>query len=444
MERRYEAKVKQAPDQTKVPAEISERSPISPEEFVAPYAIALNQPEQRRHAVEYMTGLLSKLEHKTGEAIAYLHDQERQGIQKFIGHVPWDHQPLLMTLARQVGQESGETDAVIAFATSSFPKKGVKSVGVTRQWGGRDGKSENCQIGVYMAYITSTESTLVDIRLHLPKEWANDRARRAEAGIPKSVRFQTQQELALAMLKEQGPLLPHAWVTTEEALGYPETLRESLRKMGQRYLLPLAPTTSLRDLAEPSLKLEDDRDHVSSFVRVDRWCPSLPNDVWMEVEVHKTGENGSRINRIEAMSRPVQLRISRREAGPQELLFATRTRSADGTFNYAYYLSNADPGTSLQELARVAGAAHRGQSCIEFARREAGLADYQVRNWIAWHHHQTLSLLAARFLTLTTPPMESQGGTTEDAAPTVDYCENRGGHSCQPIFETQSSSQGTA
>ena len=74
------------------------------ENFVEPFARTLPEPEQRRHAVEYMTGLLSKLEHKTGEGIAYLHDQERQGIQKFIGQVPWDHQPLLGTLAVQVGQ----------------------------------------------------------------------------------------------------------------------------------------------------------------------------------------------------------------------------------------------------------------------------------------------------------------------------------------------------
>ena len=100
--------------------------------FAEPYAVALTEPEQRQHTVEYIRGLLSKLDHKTGEAIAYLNDQDRQGIQKFIGHVPWDHQPLLATLAQQVGTDLGEPDAVIVFDPSSFPKKGTKSVGVVR------------------------------------------------------------------------------------------------------------------------------------------------------------------------------------------------------------------------------------------------------------------------------------------------------------------------
>ena len=91
--------------------------------FVEPYAEALDEPEQRQHTIEYMTGLLSNLGHKTAEAIAYLHDQERQGIQKFIGHVPWDHRPLLTTLARRVAAELGEPDGVIVFDPSASPRR---------------------------------------------------------------------------------------------------------------------------------------------------------------------------------------------------------------------------------------------------------------------------------------------------------------------------------
>jgi len=100
--------------------------------FVEPFAATLPGPEHQRHAAEYITGILSKLEHKTGEGIAYLLDQERQGIQKFIGEVPWDHQPMLRVLASQVGQELGEPDGVIVFDPSGFPKKGTKSVGVAK------------------------------------------------------------------------------------------------------------------------------------------------------------------------------------------------------------------------------------------------------------------------------------------------------------------------
>ena len=151
-----------------------------------------------------MTGLLSDLKHKTGEAIAYLHDQKRQGIQKFIGHVPWDHQPLFATLADQVGEQLGEPDAVLVFDPSGFPKKGVKSVGVARQWCGRLGKVDNCQVGVYMAYVSRKEHAIVNTRLYLPEEWAKDRERREEAGVPETIKFQTRHGLALEMLEECG------------------------------------------------------------------------------------------------------------------------------------------------------------------------------------------------------------------------------------------------
>src|SRR5437868_1183290 len=128
MERRYEARLKEMLVQAQVPCDLVSGLLERLQSFAEPYANALNEPEQRLHTVEYIRGLLSKLDHKTGEAIAYLNDQDRQGIQKFIGHVPWDHRPLLTTLARQVGADLGEPDGVIVFDPTSFPKKGTKSV----------------------------------------------------------------------------------------------------------------------------------------------------------------------------------------------------------------------------------------------------------------------------------------------------------------------------
>src|SRR5512140_1433205 len=106
-------------EDAEVPPEMLEGMLTRWETFVEPFAEALDEPAPRRHALAYMTGLLSDLKHKTGEAIAYLHDQQRQGIQQFIGHGPWDHQPLLATLADQVGEQLGEPDAVLVFDPSS-------------------------------------------------------------------------------------------------------------------------------------------------------------------------------------------------------------------------------------------------------------------------------------------------------------------------------------
>src|SRR5262249_37732654 len=138
--------------------------------FVHPFCASLGSGERRR-AAEYLTGLLSHLDHKTAEGIAYLLDQDRQPMQRFLRQAHWDHRPELAILAAQVGERLGESGGVIVFDPSAFAQKGDKSVGVARQWCGRLGKVENCQVGVSMGYVSRIEQALVDFRLFLPEEW---------------------------------------------------------------------------------------------------------------------------------------------------------------------------------------------------------------------------------------------------------------------------------
>ncbi len=189
MERRFAARR----DQLLAEAEVDPRIPRGVlarlECFLDPFVELLQRSEQGGHARTYAAGLVSGLKYKNVESIAYLHDQEREPLQQFIGQSPWDHRPWFDELARQVGQELGEADGVLVLDPSAFPKKGAGSVGVRRQWCGRLGKIDNCQVGVYLAYVGGAEHALVDVRLYLPKEWAGDRTRRQKAGVPKEVRF---------------------------------------------------------------------------------------------------------------------------------------------------------------------------------------------------------------------------------------------------------------
>ena len=175
------------------------------ETFVQPFAASLREPEQHRHTVEYMTGLLSKLEHKTGEGIAYLHDQERRASRSSSARSPGTMRPCSRRWPTQVGEDLGEPDGVIVFDPSAFAKKGTKSVGVARQWCGRLGKVENCQVGIYMAY-ASREGTCAGQYTSLSPRRNGRRtgARRKAAGVPKGIKFRTRHELALEMLDEHG------------------------------------------------------------------------------------------------------------------------------------------------------------------------------------------------------------------------------------------------
>ena len=131
-------------------------------------------------------------------------------------------------------------------------------------------------------------------------------------------------------------------------------------------------------------------------MRVDRWREALPKDAWTTIDV-RDGSRGPLV--VQAVKTRVQAKTDRRRNGPEEMLVVLREEQSDGTMKHDYYLSNAAPETALAEFARVAKAEHRIEECLERAKSDAGLAQYQVRNWIGWHHHQTLSLLAAWFLT---------------------------------------------
>jgi len=139
------------------------------DDFVVPYQHALEAEAGGRHVHLYLQGLLSHVERKNAEEIAALVDVERQVIQDFIGTASWDHRPLMTVLVGQVADRLGQPDGIIAFDPSSFPKRGSHSVGVKRQWCGHRGKVDNCQVGVFMGYVSGQEHALLDFRLSLPE-----------------------------------------------------------------------------------------------------------------------------------------------------------------------------------------------------------------------------------------------------------------------------------
>jgi SRSO17 transposase len=217
-------------------------------EFVVPYQQALETEAGQRHVPRYLAGLLSHLERKNAEKIAALVDVERQVIQDCIGTVPWDHRPLVEVLGGQVAERLGQPDAIIACDPSSFPKRGTHSVGVKRQWCGHRGKVDNGQVGVFMGYVSGQEHAVLDFRLSLPEEWARDEPRRRECHVPPEVRYQTRHEQCLEMLDAWGDQVPHGWVTGDDELGRRTRFRRELRERGERYVLGVPCTTTIRDL----------------------------------------------------------------------------------------------------------------------------------------------------------------------------------------------------
>jgi SRSO17 transposase len=397
MERRFEVRLEELLEDAVLDRRIPEGMLDRLERFAKPFAAIMENDAQQRHLGEYVAGLFSDVKRKNAETIAYLHDQDRQAMQKFIGQSLWDDGLLIRELSRQVGVELGEPDSVLVFDPSGFKKQGKESVGVARQWCGRLGKIDNCQVGIYLGYVSRKEHALVDARLYLNKEWAKDKRRRKKCGVPAEIRFQTRHALALEMLAEHGTTLPHAWIAGDDEMGRSSAFRRDLRALGERYLLAVPSNTLVRDLeASPREYGGRGPRPKAPFVRADRWRETLPEDAWKTIDV-RDGARGPLV--VQAVKRRVQAKTDRRRNGPEEMLLILREAQADGTMKHDYHLSNAAPETPLTEFARVAKAEHRIEECLERAKSDAGLAQYQVRNWIGWYHHQTLSLLAAWFLT---------------------------------------------
>jgi SRSO17 transposase len=200
------------------------------------------------------------------------------------------------------------------------------------------------------------------------------------------------------MLAHNGARLPHRWIAGDDEMGRPYWFRRRLAALGERYLLAVPSNTAMRDLeVEPPASSGRGRRPTRPWQNVAAWSQSLGEEAWRRIDV-RDGAKGPLV--VEAVKRRVVSRTHRRQPGDEEMLVVIRYRDRDNqqVIKVDYYLSNAGPETPLWEYARVAKAEHRIEECLQRSKSEAGLADYEVRHWTGWQHHQTLSLLATWFL----------------------------------------------
>src|SRR3954471_3795468 len=216
--------------------------------FLQRYLPRFYRVEQRATAALVIRGRLSGLERKTAEPIAIEAGLPRQPIQLFVGAGKWDDEAVMGELRQHVREELAEPDGVVVIDPSAFPKKGTESCGVARQWCGRLGEVDNCQVGVFLAYATATGYAPLDRRLYLPEDWADDDERREKCHVPAGVKFQEKWQIALDLLDRSLPGLPHGWITGDDDFGRASEFRAKLRLRRERYILDVPCNTTVRDL----------------------------------------------------------------------------------------------------------------------------------------------------------------------------------------------------
>ncbi len=364
--------------------------------FLQRYLPHFYRIEQRQHAGTVIRGLLSGLERKTCEPIASEAGLHRKTLQTFVGAGAWDDEAVMTELRLHVREELAGPDGVVVIDPSAFPKKGTESCGVARQWCGRLGKVDNCQVGVFLAYAAMTGYAPLDRRLYLPEDWADDPARCEKCHVPPEIHFQEKWQMALDLLDRSLPGLPHGWITGDDEFGRPAEFRAALRGRHERYVLDVPCNTTVRDLERrrpPRRKAGVGRKRAVPFVRADVWAASQPESRWERITV-RTGEKGPL--EVEAMTVRVRAKHDGR-IGPEERLMVMRSV---GESRIDYALTNAGPEIPLAELVRVQRQRHRIEELFEAGNGEAGLDHYEVRSWVGWHHHMTLALVALWFLCL--------------------------------------------
>ena len=364
--------------------------------FLRRYLPRFYRIEQRDNAATVIRGLLSGLERKTCEPIAIEAGLARKPIQFFVGSGKWDDEAVMAELRTHVREELAEPEGVVVVDPSGFPKKGTESCGVDRQWCGRLGKVDNCQIGVFLAYAAEAGYAPLDRRLYLPEEWADDEARREKCHVPEGVKFQETWRIALDLLDRSLPGLPHGWIVGDDELGRASEFRAALRQRDERYVLDVPCNTTVRDLERrrpPRKKAGVGRKREVPFVRADAWAARQPESGWERITV-RDGEKGPLV--VDAMSVRVRTKRDRR-VGPEERLVVIRPV---GESRIDYALSNAGPEIPLAEVVRAQRQRHRIEEVFGAGKGEVGLDHYEVRSWVGWHHHMTLCLVALWFLCL--------------------------------------------
>jgi SRSO17 transposase len=357
------------------------------EDFFATLASLFCRVEPRLTARAYLKALLGTVERKNSWQIsAYIGHATPDRVKDLLRKTAWSANALRDRVRAFVVAYLGDPDAVLVLDETAFLKKGTKSVGVSPQYAGITGQTENCQVAVFLAYVTPYGRALIDFALYLGKFWAGDIERCKEAGVPAERRkaVVTKPELGRRLVERARTAgVPFAWVAADSVYGQDRKLRAALERHGKGYVMavPCDETAEAGWLGS---------------MRVDQLVPKLP--LAFERRSCGKGAKGERYYdwALAQVAWPSDAGPPR--TGWQHLLLVRRSISDPDEI--AYFAVHARTGTTLATLVQVAGLRWGVEDCFETAKSDCGLDQYEVRKWEPWHRHIALSMAAFAFLSV--------------------------------------------
>lgn len=359
-----------------------------------------------KQALQYLQGKF--LEKGRGNMTSYaknVPETNNQKLQNFISDSPWDEKPVIDKIQAEAIQLIGdENNSSIHIDESGFKKDGKNSVGVKRQYCGRLGKVENCQIGVFLGYTCGNRRTLIDERLYLPEEWANDPVRRKRCGVPDDITFKTKAQLGLEMVlnaKERG--VPFAWIGMDCFYGEQPWLLDEFDRRRMNYIADIPCDTQVW-LNQPRTEIPEKKGIRGRNPTLEKIASGEP----LPIKVQKLADqlDSSSYNRVflrdterkELWSHMACLCVFPVRDGLPGKETWLIIRKDEGDKRTKYQFSNAPADTSIERLGQMSCSRYWMERALEDGKGEAGLADYQIRGWTGWHHHMVMTLLAMLFI----------------------------------------------
>lgn len=385
------------------------------DEYLEHLCAALGHADRRISLKDYCRGLMLPIARKSVEPLAAHTDPmhvcaKHQSLHHFVAKSTWSDSAILESVRNWVQPALiTETGRYWIIDDTGFPKKGRHSVGVARQYCGQLGKQDNCQVAVSLSFATEVGSVPIAYRLYLPKDWANDPARRKKAGVPDELTFATKPQIALDQMRQALALgVPTGVVLADAGYGDETGFRDGITELGMLYAVGVRPATTVwapgtaplppkvwsgRGIRPTRLRREAGNEPVS----VKALALSLPSQAYCKV-TWREGSNNDLSSRFAAVRvRPAHRDYLGTEMRAEEWLLIEWPE--DDAEPLKYFLSTAPDDATLEQIVFVTKMRWRIERDYQELKQEFGLGHYEGRGWQGFHHHATLCIAAYGYLT---------------------------------------------
>lgn len=389
------------------------------EEYVAPYANYFRRLEGRELAKCYVTGLMMEGERKSVEPMSERVNASERGMQRLLTEVKWDHEGVSKAYRRQMLSETSDPQGVLVVDDTAFPKKGLHSVCVARQYCGTLGKVANCQVGVSLTYVGQAVAWPYTMDLYIPKSWddledSDCALMRQKTRMPDTARYREKWKIALEQIdlaRAEG--VAHRAVITDAWYGNIPEFRKELTGRGEHYVVGIYSDTEVflnspvfvepqplkrgrgRPRKHPKL-IETNQPPV----KVSELGAQVEKDEWEHLELRRDSRGKPLV--VEAVSRRVWATEGYRKGTiPEEVWLIVEKRSkGKDQFELRYYFSNMPQHMPTLEMVRLLHERFWIEHGYQQLKEELGLDHHEGRSWIGWYRHVLLVFLAFGYLTL--------------------------------------------